>query len=1172
MMIPCISEQSLRLFSVTADERFMLGPDIFNRTHSPIKMRRFLGNQEIDSWTEADFFESLSQRESRQLVGNRTYVLYGAAGSGKSETIRWLQYKMLDTPRAPFVVRVSRTELDPVKILEKMLQQFSGSGLTQAVLVHWESLQKKPVTLANHLVWSALGKMFDNDERIIPLSYKLRPIIEQNLKTRFAADEHARDSVPPELISLEQLEEIIEDSCFDCNINCDQLQSLMIRELEQEMFGGYNFTDTVKRIGNEAFNKSGIRPLLLIDDLVQSLNIFASDLLDFFITLDEGNWDIVIGLTPASFEGTKKGQELLNRITNLDTFDDRLMKLWFSDEHGSQSYFLDIENCIDYAARYLREAKRLNGYECGVRCIHSKYCSTIMGDSSEDLTLLPLNGSALKRMFANIPENKGRPRHYITSMGNVLALYQKNEPVTAWENYFKREYVPACPDSRLRLLVSIYSPMKQHTDKVVHLNPALAQFFYPDFSMEELPTSFELTHLAASQSTNTVKDLTDSLDPTKIAIRDWLDGQRVNKELLSDIRAGIVSVYRDVVQPNSLGLQYSPRQNSTTRLEKDYEGCKLALVFENVEAEKIDTAIIVNRVLGHTAFLFESLNSLRGLSKEKQLLRIFSQDVPFDLMFQSDKLRENTELKFTNEIGMCPSDFAYCCFSILLETGQANQDLPPFLKSIPFHNIPDELGSAPALSIEMVNLIYQNFKDWFLLRENIYDGPSIERTKKSFANTSSFIILRNVDLKNIDPHFKIGNYRLVNFIEKLQDYLEQLLTFWESCPVRDFLKVFRQVVCLTDEFSNPNLLEETGVYINSIAKYCALPIPTLPDWQTCYKLRNQLHKNWFRLHENSKSCPLFPALLTPISIQYHLVLYCTLHLPDWTVFFNLIAFSDEVIADLKSKHARIEKTIFDKQLSIFFEKISPLPEKNWQDSNTLPFLKELYSYVNHQRSVQNHLDYLDKVKLYSAAELIDNAQQVLAVIEQHQEFLRPEKIRIGIKKLRQNCEHYLQLIATLYSPTNNIKSTEPTVLEWQFYANQLSTATVIDSLQQLVLLIQKHKRINCSLRSVFLSSNDTDLTANYLIQTRFTSTNAACKSLSSQLDALKDVPDAGESFEKFNTSVPQVLKDVVLSLLDGEEPTLSLEQLSPKILESFQTFPGFKEVVGIRFIPKEQAK
>ena len=62
----------------------MFGDAFFIRTHFPVNMRRFKSNGEAGIWSEEDLKQALMESGKQGIKGNRTYVLYGAAGSGKS--------------------------------------------------------------------------------------------------------------------------------------------------------------------------------------------------------------------------------------------------------------------------------------------------------------------------------------------------------------------------------------------------------------------------------------------------------------------------------------------------------------------------------------------------------------------------------------------------------------------------------------------------------------------------------------------------------------------------------------------------------------------------------------------------------------------------------------------------------------------------------------------------------------------------------------------------------------------------------------------------------------------------------------------------------------------------------------------------------------------------------
>src|SRR5689334_16982718 len=106
--LPCLASDGTKIFAPTADQRLLVGdPTQFLRTHFPIQLRsRQAGT--LTTVTEQDLLDQLLTPGS-SVVGNRVMVLYGAAGSGKSELLRWLQTQITiqDATRAEVMARIS---------------------------------------------------------------------------------------------------------------------------------------------------------------------------------------------------------------------------------------------------------------------------------------------------------------------------------------------------------------------------------------------------------------------------------------------------------------------------------------------------------------------------------------------------------------------------------------------------------------------------------------------------------------------------------------------------------------------------------------------------------------------------------------------------------------------------------------------------------------------------------------------------------------------------------------------------------------------------------------------------------------------------------------------------------------------------------------------------------
>ena len=90
LQMPCLGPEGLRVFTTTADQRYQISPETFLRTHFPMTMRRFRDHQPPAALTEGELMERLLDTQHVR-PGNRVFLLYGAAGSGKSELLKWLE-------------------------------------------------------------------------------------------------------------------------------------------------------------------------------------------------------------------------------------------------------------------------------------------------------------------------------------------------------------------------------------------------------------------------------------------------------------------------------------------------------------------------------------------------------------------------------------------------------------------------------------------------------------------------------------------------------------------------------------------------------------------------------------------------------------------------------------------------------------------------------------------------------------------------------------------------------------------------------------------------------------------------------------------------------------------------------------------------------------------------
>jgi len=852
-MLPCFNEKGLSLFAITADQRFMIGEDSFLSTHFPITLKRFREGKLDRQWTEGDLYNSLLKQEGI-VPGNRVYVLYGAAGSGKSELMRWLECQLKGSNEMDrHFVRISRTELDPVRILQKIMHHFRDINVDSEVLHRWDDLRNKPVTLANHLVWSALCRLLSDDNQIIPLSYKLRPIIEENLKQNFGAIENPSEIEGRnlELISMEELEELTRQCAFPVDINYEQVRAVMVHEMEQMILGGFHFVESLKAISFEVAQATGRRPMLLIDDLVQSMNLYASDILDFFITMEEGCWDIVVGLTPASFEVSKRGRELLKRITYLDTFDDRLVKLWLTDEQGHESFFINAKTCSSYAKNYMKEYKRQGGYVCGSQCKMYRECVSLQFGLDQDACLSPFNPAVLEKIFVSLPKGKGKARYFIMALGEAIQRLMSGEDPQFLAHQVRRQISADYEDEVVRLLAEVYAPFKGHEEKIVVPGPAikllsgkgLESDIQVDISALGEPSLKEAEE--GSQEREKNQDSFETYLGPKEAIRDWLEGNMVNKELLRGLRLGVAHFSREIAQPSVIAPQHTARSNALIRWDEAVEGSKVPVQIEGVDK---NLGIPISRSIGHAAYELHYLHLKKAESKRQAFEKICAVGPAYLIAHRAYKLRSEWSGRLGRELGRPAEEVFFLLFLLLIQYKPV-EEVPAMLAEYqpPGKNrlYPDRLKHLFIIfSPEEMEFVNGAFKDWLLLRENVYNGLKLRQLTDKYSNYDLFEEILNIKYENVSPHYKVSARLVKEVLSNIRQKVEMSVQNLKGAQVAEYLRETLWLGKVLRDIQNPGMYEALSDGLILLSRELGEHAPRqLPSLRKC----ERLYKNFLRL-------------------------------------------------------------------------------------------------------------------------------------------------------------------------------------------------------------------------------------------------------------------------------------------------------------------------------------
>jgi len=831
--LPCLAATGTKIFAPTADQRFLAGSAEFFRTHFPVQVQyRSAGYS--TTLTEQDILHRLLE-PGPAIVGNRVFVLYGAAGSGKSELIRWLQTQigLQDKSRAAVMTRITRTDLDVLHIAQRFRHLYSARTFQANTLQRWEECRQKPRTLAKILVLTALEQLLGSDDQINALYYQLIDVVQTNLERCFAAMSQPAEDIGQfiELFSREDLEEILRNSVIPVPVEYEMLRYHILKAFRDQLLEGLDLPSTLKQIAQHVQQEQQKRPILFIDDLVQSINLFATDLLDYFITLEEGCWDVVVGITPNSLDATLRGKILLDRIAFLDTIDDRVEKLWLSDEDGSSSSFLNEMNCTEYARLYLNEYKRQNQQPCNVHCPAFHRCHHLEPDRPEDL-LAPFNREVLIRLFRSLPPSKGKVRYYTLYLRDILERIARGEDLLSIvHQYVKSEHAVYHPNSHLAQVHELYGPLLD-TETLQEGTANIArtyQFFDVQVSAEDPQQPSVASLYRKRQEIQPAPGELPTIDPGKEAIKGWLGGEAVNKQQLRDLRRGIVKAIKDGYLLDTLTRLHIAKPTRALR----WAQTRLDTV-PPVQLEGVDDfdGLPVQKKIGHLAYILHDFVDVTGSAEQDLRGQILTNEAFPPILFQGITYRRNIRDELEKQLGMKVEEFAFSLLVGAMSLGHRPVELPPLIEQqigvdlTVLPRYPEGLETErPRLTNSQLGMIRRLYDDCFKLRENVYDGLLLETIAEWLDQEQALELLQRIDIEEVATDFRLNEEPLGVFVGSVQDEIAKLLQLKNNRQVTSALISVCKSGLGTDDASQKlaNLLrpsEDTGKSVATFVECC----------------------------------------------------------------------------------------------------------------------------------------------------------------------------------------------------------------------------------------------------------------------------------------------------------------------------------------------------------------
>src|SRR5258708_11547761 len=317
-------------------------------------------------------------------------------------------------------------------------------------------------------------------------------------------------------------------------------------------------------------------------------------------------------------------------------------------------------------------------------------------------------------------------------------------------------------DKKLARVYELYGSFLQESNTIsfkIAENEHLHQFFELPISRQhpQLPV---VASLYKQSSETTSINATPAFDPGKEAIKAWLQGEAVNKQLLKNIRRGIIKAIKEAYPLDTMTRLYTAKPQRVLRWTQTRLDTIPPVVLEDID--DFD-GLRVERKIGPFAYILHDFADAGGWAELDLRNSLLSHDAFPAFLFESSTYRARVQDELEKQLGMKIEDLAFSLFMLAICFNRFPTELPAFLQSkidtqvFSLSRYPDGLEvERPRLTNSQVSTIKRLFDDCFKLRENVYDGFLLEQMAERIHMELAFELLQSIDAANIGTDYRLN--------------------------------------------------------------------------------------------------------------------------------------------------------------------------------------------------------------------------------------------------------------------------------------------------------------------------------------------------------------------------------------------------------------------------------
>jgi hypothetical protein len=263
-------------------------------------------------------------------------------------------------------------------------------------------------------------------------------------------------------------------------------------------------------------------------------------------------------------------------------------------------------------------------------------------------------------------------------------------------------------------------------------------------------------------------------DEEKAAVRDWLLGREVNRQLLRPLRQGIARLLRQTAPPDVLRRPGIARPSGTLHWRQPYLGIQPPICLEDVDAEA--EGIHVSREIGLLAFDLHRYATAKGRETKTLEASLVSEPDLLPLFFRALDYQRQLITTLEAQLGLSLESLALGLYSWgLVHLAPADSVCPAPLAGWMPTALPAHLTSPREQQITAWQDWRLLFDDFFKLRENLYDGQRITALLPTAGLEPVWAAVLALEPQRVDKGYRWAKRLLSNALTEWQTVMRQTL-------------------------------------------------------------------------------------------------------------------------------------------------------------------------------------------------------------------------------------------------------------------------------------------------------------------------------------------------------------------------------------------------------------